>query len=319
MADLGRIVEVESQAAVFVGDPHLHAGQLRCRRDVYPETCLAKLDQVYDLAEEHRARAVVLLGDVFHQRDQPIAYLSQVVALFARRRAQGFRTFSLLGNHDLAYRRLDSEASSPLGVLFRAGVVEPLGELRVKGLDRIVRGFHFTEPLEPAPCSDMIACAHLFYENSLVPEESLTGDQVAELGYATWVLGHDHAAYKIKQVGEATVRRPGSLTRGTSHTYNLQRRVAIDVVKAGGEWVRVPLAVQSVDEVFCREVFEAAPEGKFELDGRQFDELVSSLQGQRVGESVFDLLDRSNAPEKIRILVGNYLTRIGVLSILEGS
>jgi len=95
------------------------------------EECLAVYDWSYEVARERGIKAVVDLGDVFHDRTHVDAYThSRVYQSSRKANKDGISTYFLLGNHDM-YFRFDRRASSILAFEALGAVIHEPGTINI--------------------------------------------------------------------------------------------------------------------------------------------------------------------------------------------
>ncbi len=226
----------------FVGDLHLDSRTPSSRLDDYAQATLSKLQLVLEGCQAHNSTHLFLSGDVFHRRAQSFDYLSKVIAAFRQFKQAGVQVHSIVGNHDIQHDRMDTLSSNPLGLLFEIGLIQRLSEegLRLPFVfssdinsrpQVLIRGVDYGKPL-PARVAKTdlnlsFVVAHAFYDNAL-DSHAFSFEEVRASGHDYLLLGHDHAPYPPLLVGQTKVIRPGSLTRGTSHDYQLHRPIQIE-------------------------------------------------------------------------------------------
>ena len=292
---------------LFVGDPHINCNTPASRKDVYSTTVLNKIQAIGKLVEERNIERVIYLGDMFSAKWQPITYIIQALdALNTIKCPQ----YSIIGNHDLVYERIESYETSPLSLLVRAGVMNILGEINID--DKIlIKGFNYTDNLFSSEFNGFKICvAHCFYNNerfggthhNILPEDAL------KLGYQAYVLGHDHTPYPDVENSAFKVIRPGSLMRGSSHEYNLKR--GIEVVEFDTETLQfnhLPLPCDKPEDVFRERVY-IEKEQQAELT---LDEVIKNLDYSQ-DTTVYSVLDEAEMPERCRKLITQYLESHGI-------
>ena len=292
---------------LFVGDPHINASTPASRKDVYSTTVLNKIRSIGKLVEERNIGAVIYLGDMFSAKWQPITYVIDAIdALNTIKCPQ----YSIIGNHDLVYERIESFDSSPLSLLQRAGVVNILGELNID--DKVlVKGFNYTDNLSSKEFNGFKVCvAHCFYNNERFggTNHNLNPEDALKLGYQAYVLGHDHTPYPDVENSAFKVIRPGSLMRGSSHEYNLKR--GIEVVEFDSDslqFTHLPLPCDKPEDVFRERVYvEKEQEPELTLD-----EVIKNLDYAQ-DDSIYSILDEAEMPEKNRQLICKYLEAHGI-------
>ena len=206
---------------LFAGDPHLNYQTPQSRKDVYPQTILEKIKEVAKIANEQNVDETIFLGDMFHQRYQPYSYMMKCFLAFKEFKKV---PYSIIGNHDVIYERMDTFDESPLNFLFMTGVVKHLEQLEYDNV--LIKAFDYTSPITVNETKDKytVCVAHQYYNTPLYkfyikPEDALN------LGYQAYVLGHDHTVYDDIVNDKFRIIRPGSLSRGTAHSSNLIRDI----------------------------------------------------------------------------------------------
>ena len=270
----------EIQIAI-VGDAHLNSTKPISRLDDYPETCLRKISEIGIHCVRKGIEHIVLLGDVWHKNQQSITYINKVIKLFDKLRRDGLKVHSIIGNHELSFEKIENLERSPLQTMFVSGV---LNHLKTLDLGEVVlHGFDYPEELTKAPDNGKynVCVAHRFYNYNL-SEYTLREKHVKHLGYSAMLLGHDHQIYDPLRVGETLIIRPGSLMRGTTHSYNLTREPSFDILKVDRETYREIVETITIPHLPAREVFTTQSLVKNKKDdtdlliaSQQMDELIA--------------------------------------------
>lgn len=273
------------------------------RKDVYPQTMLEKIKAVANIANTQDIDDVVFLGDMFHQRYQPYSYMMKCFMAFKEFKKA---PYSIIGNHDIIFERIDTFEESPLNFLFMTGVVKHLEELEYG--DVILKGFDYTTPITKNEVSDkyVVCVAHQYYNTPLYkfyikPEDALN------LNYPAYVLGHDHTVYDDISNEKFTVVRPGSLSRGTAHSSNLMRDVygvIFDTVTK--TFTRITIPTQKATDVF-KEIKYV--EKSLETS---VDEIIDKMEFS-ADVSIYDMLDEAkDVPKEVIDLIIQYLEANGI-------
>jgi DNA repair exonuclease SbcCD nuclease subunit len=145
----------------------------------------------------------------------------------------------------------------------------------------------------------------MFEGEDIVPYDELTGR-----GVDGWFFGHWHKDQGVVQWGDTTVVNVGSLTRGSLHLDDLDRKpyiVEVDISKEGIEFLKV--------DVPCRadafKVEEAILEKK---NKSRREEVVDKMKQVAVEDKGLSLIDRVNAitgvEQKVKEIVISYLERV---------
>ena len=296
---------------MFVGDLHLNYQTPSSRKDVYPQTMLEKVKAVAKLAEENEVDDVILLGDVFHQRYQPYSYMMKCFMAFKEFKKP---PYSIIGNHDLIFERIESFDESPLNFLFMTGVVKHLTELEYG--DVLVKGFDYTTPISPNEVIDKytICVAHQYYNTPLY-KYYISPTDALSLSYNSYVLGHDHTVYDNVTNDKFNVIRCGSLSRGTAHSSNLMRDVYVDIFDTITKtFTRVQVPTQKATDVF-KEIKYV--EKSLETS---VDEIIDKMEFS-ADKTIYDILDEhKELPQEVKDLIMKYLEDNGIFrhKVVEG-
>ena len=161
--------------------------------------------------------------------------------------------------------------------------------------------------------------AHRFYNYNL-SEYTLHDKNIEFLDYDLYVLGHDHVCYPNEEFKGKVIQRPGSLMRGTSHSYNLTREPSFDINyitesngKLGIRFERVIIPHQPAIEVFSNQVFNK-DSSKVVLDdiSDQIDSLIMQMEGNTTSGSLYTIVDQVAMRPQVKNLIESYLTSMGV-------
>lgn len=297
---------------MFVGDVHLKAQNPACRKDNYAEAILRKLEWVKLYCTDHRIGHVVFLGDFFDAPTVAWSLFTQVMQILTSMRERGITCYTVVGNHDIRYDRLDTLNDTSLGVLFLSGLLVRLSEspilLRSDGT-KIV-GFDYTQ--EISPCEELregsrvICVAHEYFQCDF-SDETLQKEDLDAVKYPTYIFGHDHSPYIPFKGNGWMLYRPGSLSRNSSDMHNRVRIPRVLVYSAEMDtfdFVDVASA-KSPDEVIM-----SSPE---ESSISMFD-LVESLCSSYSDNvtSVREYVNGMKMSNDIRTIVTKYLDTLGV-------
>lgn len=309
----------------FIGDVHLNNTTPRSRIDDFPSTLLDKLSNLRLLLKERGVNHAVFLGDFFHKPQQLVAYVKLIYAELLKFLEDGITLYSIIGNHDITYDRLDTFEKSALGFLMELGVIKHFREFRVisqENMSVYMRAYDYSEPLEPR--SDYtyynIAIAHMFYNFNL-DDDSIMEKDLKHYGYNMYILGHDHADYPNLEVntdmGKVKIIRPGALSRATTHSYNITRTVNVDIMTIGKEieLERVSVPCKPAEEIFSAQVIDRVSTKELAKEFKEgFNDLVTQLyHTAENGINVYDVLDGTSIDPRIRSNIQMYLESHGIL------
>ena len=287
---------------LFVGDLHLNYQTPSSRKDVYANTILEKVKTIAKYANENDIKDVIFLGDVFHQKYQPYHYMVKCYLAF---REFNTTPYTIIGNHDLQFERMDTLTESPLNFLFITGVLKHLEKQEVD--DVVIKGFDYPVPITKNENDKYTICvAHQYYETPLY-KSYITKDDVYNLGYQAYVLGHDHTVYDDVVTEKYRIIRPGSLSRGTAHSQNLLRDVYViifDTVTKTYTRVQVPAPK-------AQDVFKEIKYVEKTLE-TSVDEIIDKMEFDN-DTSIYDMVDSMpNVPQAVRDLIIKYLEDNGI-------
>lgn len=112
-----------------IGDPHLNSTRPISRIDDYPAASIEKLAQIRDAMIACDSKVAVILGDVWHKREQSFQYLCGVCDVLKSFADAGILVTTIVGNHDIAYEQMGTLDQRPLGLLFKTGLIKHLSRL----------------------------------------------------------------------------------------------------------------------------------------------------------------------------------------------
>ena len=193
--------------AILTADWHLREKSPRCRQDDFWSAQWDKVEQVAHLQREHKC-PVLHAGDLFHHWRPSPWLLSQCIKRMPR------HFWTVLGNHDLPYHRLDHAERSGMEVLKQAGAV------------RILSGCHFGEIPQQQQIVQLgdvevlvwhkFVWAHKGQKDHLLEDRLTKASVVLEsqesLGCDVILTGDNHDPF-IVAVRDRKLVNPGPLTR----------------------------------------------------------------------------------------------------------
>lgn len=302
---------------IFICDPHISDVTPSSRRDDYPQAILNKFNELKRVCEEQSIDYVVMEGDVFHRPSGlPLRWLNLFVDCF---KAFPCPLYSIVGNHDIPWERLEEVQNTTIGLFFKTNVIHHLEELKFD--DCVIKGFDYGEQETPAiPGFYNICVSHIFYEDTLSefikPGEKLTSQQVQELGYNAYVLGHDHSYHEPTKVGNTCIYRQGAFSRGSSHTSNRTRDIkALLFDSSDKSFKELIIPSASAEEIYDPTVLlrdEKSIESQREYAKMTMDEILKNMDFS-IGSSIYDVMDKTPMSDEIRNLIETYLNSASVI------
>jgi len=327
--DFYKKIESKDDKLLFVGDTHFNSVPPLSRIDDYSQTCIVKLRNVKQLCIEHEYKTVIFLGDIFHRTQQPFSYMYQIISVLKEFYDEGIGVFTIFGNHDLPYEKVENVVKTPLGILLQTNYMKSFREMNLCLGDKNINieAFHYPDTLTKAKLGDFSVCvAHRFY-NYNFSESTLRRQNIEDLAYDYYVLGHDHVPYDDVRIGRQVITRPGALLRGTKHEYNLNRDIYLDALiftiednKVVVTHKRHILKSELAEKVFSARAY--SPKGnKFEFEDfeEKVEELLSKMDEFGTEHfSVYKILDALSLEEPIRLRIEKYLEDCGIIRRLNG-
>jgi DNA repair exonuclease SbcCD nuclease subunit len=275
---------------MFVGDIHLMDRQPKNRLDDYSLSIRTKLIECFQIAEERKLDAVVLLGDLFEVYEVGPLLRNQTLEILKGlpngNKPWSFPIYICVGNHDL-----DSSSNlekTALGTLISAGLLikkdyEPSLGLSfahyTPSLDReIKQGFLTTSSAIIWVCHASISTkldrfaeyAYLFEDTPLHPNTNLV------------ISGHIHHEMTQTRSDGKRFINPGSISRYSASRDNLEKDIKILILDytldgeiQNEEYIKLKSA-KPASEVFKLEEMQAAKELK--KDTHEFKLKVANMR-----------------------------------------
>lgn len=224
---------------MFIGDIHFSNNKPISRvgdSEEYKKLVLNKLLYCLNYSIENKVRICIILGDVFNTSvGTDPQYVTECYKVFKKFKAANIVLYSIIGNHDMYYQQDNEFNRTTLYQCFVTELLRHLDEINIGSVT--IKGIDYNKDYIPISNLKLtntynICVAHSFYENERfggTGNSNLTDIKCLDLGYNAYVLGHDHSLYDILDKGKYKVVRPGSLTRSTSKTCNIYRKVVVAI------------------------------------------------------------------------------------------
>lgn len=318
---------IRTNKLLFVGDPHLDSSTPSSRVDDYASTSIEKLYALKNLCLVRDVKAVVLLGDVFNKHDQSNTYLNKVMKVFSDFKKENIEVYTIVGNHDLSFERMDTLPRSPLQMLFTADLIKHLDNFIIDTGEYTVRVQGLDYPDDPVPLTDLdgdkgtlsVLCAHRFFNYAYNDPHNLTSEDCVNLGYTIYAMGHDHMQYDVDKNNKFWVVRPGSFMRTSSHQYNMTRGIAADEIQFAGTkecpqviFVRNTITSKPASEVFSTSVFQRSEEKSLDAMMETLHERVGNMLAQmdvrHDTKDIYKVLDEICTDPEVKACIETYLS-----------
>ena len=288
--------------ALFVGDVHLKGSSPESRSDDYPKTILNKLDYISDICVNNNVSHIFFLGDLFDTVQIGFAYFSECFSKFVELSSK-FSVYTIIGNHDIRYDRLDSIDSCPLGILIKTNVIKLLSTpLRLNNV--MIYGYSWNEEIEECKITSehSVCLLHKFYQSGF-NEIPITQEDCINKKYSSYILGHDHRPYETIHLNSCSIYRPGSLSRNSGDTYNrirIPRVLLLDTENLKYKYIEISNALK--------------PENIFRTQKQQIDYLniVPQITNAWNHSENNPRNFCSEFPEDVKLIICNYLDQIGI-------
>lgn len=112
---------------VVTGDLHFRNENPRSRKDVFEDAMLSKLLEVFQLAQEHGAEAIIIPGDIFDTANVGLKTIAKLgYCLNAWIDEFGVQILTISGNHDLPAGNKAALERTPYGLLSKLGFIHDL-------------------------------------------------------------------------------------------------------------------------------------------------------------------------------------------------
>ena len=300
---------------VVAGDLHYRNLNPRGRLDVFQEAIDAKLREVFNLAEQIKAEAILIPGDI---TDGPGIGLSTIADLAALLKDAPCPILTIPGNHDEFGANPASLDRTPFGLLRRLELIRDVSDdAHMYPTDIIItgHGYDFNTDIDPAQYSCGYGDSHRKHihlvhsmlldrppgfdmRHTLISEVQTNADII--------VCGHEHVGFGVIHRDDGKIFiNPGALCRLSAHVAEMERQVQVAVITIDGDRVDVELVpircAQPGCEVLSREHIEEA-NAKDERMERFLALLASEGESKfmEVKDIVSDIAERENLPVVVK-------------------
>lgn len=297
---------------IMIGDAHIQMRAPSSRIDDYKASIEDKINQITALARDNKAD-IIIPGDIFSKIQTDNEFIVWFLGLFKKMNEYS-TVYVIFGNHDYYRNQSDLEDKTPVKILEQAGLVHVLrggSSVKIGNLD--IQGYGYYDNLGKAISNNTLLVAHKFYKQSKYKEHNIKPSDLDSLGYKYALLGHDHIFYKTEMTdGGCTVFRPGSLMRGTSHEYNFERTVNVQIFNTlTYESALIPLRIKPMVEVVSESILvnkeNNLSEGNFDNYLSEVDSVVKSTD---MSEEIKTLCNRIDLKSEYSIEVKEKLKNL---------
>lgn len=304
----------------FVGDPHLSDSPPRSRKDDYFLGILMKLQYILENNDY-----VFILGDLFNNRNLVNKNLIEFIKILHKNKSWK-KVFAIVGNHDIYNYNIHTIRRTTLGLLTKLKYINLVRDTILLGENILIDVIPFSRQLLlPDPVqvqTQSILLGHCYYESDLDPVFSIKKEHVEKRNYDYIILGHDHNIYEPVKVGKTWIYRVPSISRGTSHEFNLNRQptylqVVVDSRGQidGLDWVEIPAPTPA--EVFKDDLVKspttAINSHAFVANITQMLQKFESMAWLAKKSSLKQILEKQEAPQ----FVIEYLREVHIRNMVN--
>jgi len=317
---------------IVTGDLHFRSESPRNRKDEYRETLLIKLYEVFQIANDNDAQAIIIPGDIFDSANVGLPTIAKLGS-FLRYCTDhfGIKLFAVSGNHDLPAGNKAALERTPFGLLKSFEIIQDVEEYPYEGASVMITGYGFDFKTDtPEGAEQFISCdivapdpvyptIHLVHSMLLTTPPAFNMrhtliDQV-ETDADIIISGHYHEGFGIirRRDGKLFIN-PGSLCRLSASEAEMNRtvQVALLTIQSKTDFDAELITLQTAkpaEEVLDREAVVEEKEHK-----NWMESFFESLQEE--GEAKFlevrEIVDKIVSMEKITPKVKDEaLRRIG--------
>lgn len=307
---------------IITGDLHYRLQNPKARLDDYLEALDTKISEVYDLARKHKAKAIIIPGDIF---DSANTSIPGIWRLAKKLEAKPCPVITVPGNHDSASHNLETIPRTPYGLLRELGYIgcvhDGAWEVSGYGVDIIITGHGYDTETDnditqyclsnDVPRGFNIHITHgMLLEKPMMEgvKHTLISDLEKipeEARPHVLINGHYHFGLPLVWVGKTLVINPGALGRLTAHVEEINREVkaALLTINAPEDYSAkfIPLeSAQPGHVVLSREHIEEAKQRDERLD--TFLKLLASEGEQKyleLEEIMSGIAKKENIPEEV--------------------
>ena len=229
---------------IITGDLHYRLQNPKARLDDYLEALDTKISEVYKLARIHKAKAIIIPGDIF---DSANTSIPGIWRLAKKLEAKPCPVITVPGNHDSASHNLETIPRTPYGLLRELGYIgcvhDGAWEVSGYGVDIIITGHGYDTETDndiTQYClpNDVLRGFNIRITHGMLLEkpmmEGVKHTLISDLEKIpeearphVLINGHYHFGLPLVWVGKTLVINPGALGRLTAHVEEMHREVKV--------------------------------------------------------------------------------------------
>lgn len=305
-----------TQKFIITGDLHFRTENPRSRKGNYSESILTKLYEVFQIARDQSARAIIIPGDIFDSSNVSLPTIGKLASFLANCRQEfGIEVLTISGNHDLPAGNKNALTRTPYGLLEKLGFFWDIEneDYHIGGASVTGCGFDFQTDTEAGkeqyfsdPYGQEYPVIHVVH-SMLMAAPPVTGMRhtlISDVDTNADIIisGHYHEGFGVirRKDGKLFIN-PGSLCRLSASESEMKRivQVAMLTVQSKTEFDAVLIPLQSArpaEEVLNREAIVEKKDHENWLN--TFFESLSH-EGEAKFLEVREIVDSIAAREKI--------------------
>lgn len=209
----------------IIGDTHFSPKTPVSRKDDYPETLLNKLDSLLSVCMDLNISDCIFLGDLINANQMTMEYFIKLYKRLIKFSMNNIRLRTVIGNHDVQHGNEEFLEKSPISLLVDSNLVSNKDFTKDNVRFKLVNYYDPFDLIEEAyPGMTNVFIGHFFYLSGFGDTtHTLSPELCKRLGYNMYFLGHDHTPYSPLKVNGYEIHRPGSFSRATSDTCQVNR------------------------------------------------------------------------------------------------
>ncbi len=304
---------------VITGDLHFRSENPRSRKDDYKDSLLIKLYEVFQIANDNDAQAVIIPGDIFDSVNVGLPTIAKLGS-FLRFCSENFgiKILAISGNHDLPAGNKGALERTPFGLLESFEIIQDIEDVQYEGSNVNITGYGFDfktdtdegaeqfiscDIVVPDPTYTTIHVVHSMLLNH-TPINGMRHTLINDVETDADIIisGHYHDGFGIirRKDGKLFIN-PGALCRLSASEAEMKRTVQVALLtvrsKTDFEAKLIPLqSAKPAEQVLDREAIVEEKEHQNWLET-----FFESLQeeGEAKFLEVIEIVDKIASMEKI--------------------
>lgn len=305
-------------------DVHISNTNPASRLGSYRDDIFNKLEQIKKVGEKLNIKFFLFAGDLFNLKApmrNPHELNTLLINLF---KSYPSEIYAIEGNHDLRNDSYETFSQQPLNVIYASGALKRPREehIIVEGTKIFLHGYNFEEEPDisemvkaPENVDLSICMLHLYSSmegGSLYKRKVFSYEELSELGYDIYLLGHYHIDQGIEDCSfigkKQTFINIGAVSRGVLDEDNIKRSPKIGFITVKKEDKKVSWKAQCIklktrpaEEIFDiekkeeekkklkeAEEFVDRLKNDIEINKNQKDSIISEVNKLDIEKAVLD-------------------------------